>query len=125
MTTHCELCGNEFKARRATARFCSSSCRSKARRRTEPAGPDPDSALVDAVRRELDEAGCLDTVDGQIALQLARKMSTQTGKDLVGLVAELRNVLVRARSSAGGPDEVQRARHLREEKRRALGLDEP
>lgn len=85
-----------------------------------------------ATRQELEEANALDTVEGQIAMQLARKL---TNPDNVspGLAKELRATLVAVKGNPapGQPgadaepveveDEVTQARRAREEARQATG----
>jgi hypothetical protein len=145
-------CGREFEAKRSTAKFCSVTCRSRAARDRKAAAAaekvgqvsahaDPDGlaehALVTAVRRELVEARALQTVDGQIALQLARKVVDVAASGISPLARELRVVLDRAKAAGAKPpgdddaghheepsaeDEVARARRLREEARQAAGL---
>jgi hypothetical protein len=69
---------------------------------------------VAVVRRELEEAGALDTVDGQLALLLAASVASTTGTGLVQISAELRAAMARAVPPPPAPeDDVQRARRRR------------
>lgn len=141
MQVTCESCGEAFEAKRKTARFCGSTCRTRARRakaaepEIEPAGTaegkptaglKPEDPLVTAVRKELEAAKALDSVDGQIALHLAHQVKAATGSSASTLAKELRQVLDRiappAPPTPAGPapvkpedDEVTRARRRREE----------
>lgn len=136
-------CGVEFEARRSWARYCSTSCRKRASRaRAATAttgatgGPLPEvpaaaegSGLVAAVRAELDGAGRLESVSGQLALELAGKLSGTGAAGATALSRELRTVMASAlgrpdpvSEPEGAPyaetDEVQRARQARERKAR-------
>lgn len=89
---NCARCGKAFSAVRKDAKYCSSTCRSAKFR----GGPDPDNpptvpdvptvadipdGLVEAVERELTEAGVLHTAAGQAAVLLARLASSPTMVD--------------------------------------------
>ena len=123
MQALCSGCGVEFEARRTTARFCSSTCRSRARRRAAAPKPDPGSPLVAAVRREVAAAGRLHTVDGQLALLVAAQLSGEGVTGATALSRELRQLVARVCSSrtSGPGDELSRARRRREEKARRAG----
>lgn len=122
MLVACQVCGEGFEAQRSTARFCGSTCRSRARRsgagrdQAEPVevevcgspagtadgsptrGLKPEDPLVTAVRRELgDKVG---SVDGQIALHLAAQVKAATGSAASTLAKELRTVLDRVLRSS-------------------------
>lgn len=98
---NCSGCGEPFEARRSSAKWCSDRCR-KAKGRMQPAAtdappPEPiDTGLVDSVRTELEEAGVCNTFAGQLALQLARKMSAVDATGVAGLSKELRAVMTEA-----------------------------
>jgi hypothetical protein len=128
----CAGCGEDFEARRATAKWCSDRCRKATRRRSpEPASDtsppaEHDTGLVDSVRRELDRADRLDTYPGQLALQLARRLSNPEESGISGLSKELRTVMTAALEGTAPPpsededdNEVARARRAREEKGKA------
>lgn len=134
-------CSVRFTPKRDDARFHSATCRQRAGRARKAAeaaaapGPvDPDSGnaehgLVRAVRKELTEADALETVDGQIALQLARRLA-DPDQVSSGLAKELRATIAAAKGSevpvptgepapaAAEDDEVRRAREAREQKAR-------
>lgn len=102
-------CGKLFEAKRRGATFCSVKCRQAASRRdrearsegqiaaispiSPPESPEnrPDSPLVAALRRELDEAGVADTADGMVAIRLAEKLSQpgDTGSAMASLARQL------------------------------------
>lgn len=77
MTHKCQVCGDEFEGR-ANAKTCSKSCRdrkSRAPKMDPKIADEPNFALIDAVRDELDKHGALDSRPGRQALQLARMLS--------------------------------------------------
>jgi hypothetical protein len=139
-------CDVEFVPQRSTARYHSATCRQRAQRsrkaaehqQAEEAKTDTDAehGLVAAVRKELSAADALDTVLGQMALQLARRAANPQEPGLVNLTKEIRAVMtdaIGARKPGGGDgadgdrgepedDEVTRARRQREEARQAAGL---
>lgn len=106
ITTSCAGCGDSFEAKRSTARWCSDRCRKRQRRKTSgeesgtPRRPSPDepadSGLVDSVLRELEEADVAGSFAGQLALQLARKMTAVDATGVAGLSKELRQVMADA-----------------------------
>ena len=130
-------CSETFVPKRSTAKYHSPTCRQRASRANKAAAAekvvtvDPDTGdaehgLVRAVRNELTEAKALDTVDGQVAMQLARKL---TDPDHVspGLAKELRATIAAAKGASAEPksdstpaaeedDEVALARKAREAK---------
>ena len=130
-------CDNEFVPQRSTARYCSATCRQRAGRARKAAASekvvlaDPDTGdaehgLVRAVRTELEAADALSTVDGQIALQLARKLADPDHVSS-GLAKELRATIAAAKGATGPDeptppasveteDEVTKARKAREAK---------
>ena len=113
-------CGKLFEAKRRGALFCGQTCRKRSSSRdiaaresgeiapVSPISP-PDtadspseSALVASTRRELAEAGVEDTVNGQIALRLAQKLSQpgDTGSAMASLARQLSAAM--AEALAGG-----------------------
>lgn len=135
MRVTCGSCGDVFEARRKNAKYCSDRCRQHGRRHptdhdaTDPE-EQPESSLVAELRRDLEEAGRLDTFAGQLAIELARKVSAVEATGVSGLSKELR--VVRAEALAGAEpvesaaepeeDEVEKARRRREEARKKAGL---
>lgn len=138
-------CEVEFEPKRSTARFHSPTCRQRAGRARKAAeaeaaaekdaGGDAEHGLVKAVRKELVEAEALDTVAGQLALQVARRIADPECSGVSGLSKELRALLAEAKGATppdpapeGGAepveeeDEVTKARRQREEARQAAGL---
>lgn len=132
-------CSNEFAPQRSTARYCSATCRQRAGRARKAAASekvtttDPDTGeaehgLVRAVRQELERAKSLDTVAGQLALQLARRIAMPEEAGLSALSKELRSLLEEAKAGqqpnpadpAPTPepenDEVAKARKAKEAK---------
>ena len=147
----CGSCSTEFQARRSTAVYCSATCRQRAsrQRRAEleaeaQAAPSADTEtertedpterpLVRAARRELEKVGVVDTVDGQLALELARRLGSPDQTGLSTLSKEFRSVLAAALGGSTEPDgaaaepvaepddEVTRARIARAQAREAAG----
>jgi hypothetical protein len=130
-------CQVDFEPKRSTARFCSTTCRSRAARAKRAAAESVEAdaeagkaehALVRAVRKELADADALLTVAGQLALQVARRIADPDASGVSTLSKELRALLAEATASQpapGGPapdaaaeedDEVTRARKAREAK---------
>lgn len=129
-------CSVEFTPKRSTAKYHSPTCRQRARRASKaaeaekvvPVDPDTGNAehgLVRAVRKELEEASADDTVAGQLALQLARRIANPEETGITAMSKELRSLLAEAKGSTStiddGPaepqpdDEVEKARRRREE----------
>ena len=138
----CQGCGEAFEARRASAKWCSDRCR-KSKGRTEsteaptvvdPVDDEPAelAGLMAAVRRDLVAANALDSFNGQLALQLAKRLTDPDESGISALAKELRSVMalaVGAGALDGDPaarpeaeDEVEKARRKREEARLAAGL---
>ncbi len=116
MTRECDVCGGEYEAQRKTSRYCSTRCRTRASRRTETPetlhgtfnrGPGTNvrtdgsthevsdsGGLLEALRRELADAGRLDTALGQQAIALAVKLASpfDTGSAMAAVSRELRAV---------------------------------
>ncbi|KRB73070.1 hypothetical protein ASE01_20045 [Nocardioides sp. Root190] len=130
-------CGT-FEAKSPRARWKTPGCKKRAQREAagtagaDPtAGLKPEDPLVTAVRKDLAAANQLETVDGQIALHLAKQVKAATGTAAGSLAKELRQVLDRigatpAPTPAGDQpktaevedDEVTEARRRREAKAR-------
>lgn len=152
-------CRIRFEPKRSTAKYCSATCRQRARRGTKPpAKPKPEKAepksqapkrseseqtktsaadnheLVVALRAELEAAGAIDSFEGQLAVELARRL-VQPDSSASSLADKVRAARAAALEQAGAPatgggeepaaeedDEVTRARSRREEARKAAGL---
>lgn len=149
MEVKCATCGNNFVAKRSTAKFCSTPCRVRAHR-TKPAplpkvvqmatakkqsqgkgrGKSPpdedptDLATVEAaVLSELAKAGRTGTVMGQSALVLARRLdqpSIDTGSAVSSLVKQLSSTL--AAALAGAVVEADIVDEVRQRRDRKLGI---
>jgi hypothetical protein len=130
-------CSARFTPKRSTARYCSVTCRQRAGRArkaaAESVSADAENGLaehdlVKAVRLELEAAGKAQTFNGQLALQLARKLVNPEESGATALSKELRTVMaaaLEASVAAATPeeprpedDEVTRAREARERKAR-------
>lgn len=139
-------CSASFTPKQKSQRYCSATCRQRGareRKHADAAAAVDDKArtqtggaahkLVTVTEAELTKAGALDTVDGQLALQLARKLADPDVAGFDRLMEKLRGVLadVRGTSVAGGEgpaaepaepdDEVTKARRARAEAREAAG----
>ena len=154
-------CKVRFTPKRATAKYHAAACREAARRaRSKTAEPTPakkapakaaakkttsskkaqvESAsnkhdLVVALRKELEDAQALDTFEGQLALELAKRL-VQADSPASSLADKVRTARERALDQAGvkpptsgdgepadEEDEVTRARKQREKSRQEAGL---
>lgn len=132
-------CANEFEPKHPRAKFCSTTCRSRAARAkkagakaAEEAKADDTPAehpLVKAARRDLEKAGVIDTFDAQLALTLARRMANPKESGVSALANQLRAAMAAALGHAAGEggdeprtpdpapedDEVTKARRRRDE----------
>ncbi len=102
----CEACGRGLEGRRPQVRFCDPTCRKRGSRRSEtPVAAEPlySGGLVEALRRELESAGRLETALGQQAVALAVKLASpfDTGSAMAAVSRELRAVREAALGGAG------------------------
>jgi len=123
----CAQCTTEFEARRATAKFCSSTCRSRANRAPAAAanastkGKKPGSAASDfeaATRKELVRLNKLDSMLGQQALVVARRLANgaETGSAVATLSKEHSRLMGLLSGKAGAGDEIDEVARKRDEK---------
>ena len=121
MADTCDSCGGPLERRNVNHRFCCGVCRKRgARGHLQPgAGPRPvapavetDATLLEAIRRQLDEAGRLDTYLGQQAVLLATLLAGGAGTPsaLASLSRELRETMAAALRGAGAPASAVQAR---------------
>ena len=133
----CEHCGKGFKAQRRTAKYCSTTCRVKAKnvRRSEgdstapqvvqqraaAAADAPRATLVEAVESELDALGKSNTMLGAQALEMAKLIAGggETGAAVAALSRELRAIMVLVSRGVEQGDEVDELKAKRDEKRQA------
>lgn len=115
MKVSCKECGKLFDAQTRARVFCGTACRKRssdrdiaARKNAEMAPissiapPESvDSPLISTTRRELEEAGVTETVNGQIALRLAEKLSQpgDTGSAMASLARQLATAMSDALAS--------------------------
>lgn len=127
MQRNCEWCGDIYEAVKSNARWCSQRCGKRAQRAgfTRPVveldGP-PRRDVTMAAERELERAGLLDTVTGQLAVALATAMETTraSGSQVAALSKELRATMKVALSArAPAADAVDELRDRRDRKRTA------
>lgn len=119
MLVTCGGCGNEFEAKRKTAKYCDATCRSRGNR---GAGDIPEipSGLVDRTRAELVRLKKLETVDGEQALIIATRMTSsyETGTAISALSKDLSRLMSALGRGAGAADPVDEMRERRERKAR-------
>jgi hypothetical protein len=131
-------CSVRFSPERSTAKYHSATCRQRAGRARKAAereaaeaaksGTDAEHGLVKAVRIALEAAGKLSTVNGQLALELARR-AVNPESNLVSMSKELDARLTAAlgvkAAAVAEPepadDDVTKARKARDRKRAAAG----
>lgn len=120
----CSVCGDEFVAKRADAKFCGAKCRQKNFQNLlrgappAPAGQPPpsdqgvDRGLVASVEARLRAVGQLHTIDGQAALGVAEHLCRDTisGAERASLTKSLNEVMARVLHAADDDveDEVDR-----------------
>lgn len=129
-------CKVDFVPKRSTARYHSTTCRSRAARSRKAAednaaeeaktGTDSEHELVRTVRLELEKSNGTMTIAGQLALQVARRIANPDTTGISTLSKELRALVAEACGPAepkdstpapkAEPDEVEKARRRREEK---------
>ena len=107
----CHGCGGPFTAKSSRAKWCRPGCKKRKQRHPDPPADhdelEPETGLVASLRKELEDAGVLDTFGGQLALSLARKVSAVDATGVSGLSKELRNA--RAEALAGGTSAAEPA----------------
>ncbi len=128
MQATCQACGRPFEAKRQAAKFCGDTCRKRAQRAPAvPATPRPververasESGLVAVVRRDLLEAGVLDTIAGQQAMAIAERIASphETGAAVASLSKQLQAVVSEALGSVKSVDPLDQLRARRDAKR--------
>lgn len=128
-TRRCDRCGRSYEFKRASSKFCSSSCRTQASKPTAgvvalPAGPAPvETETVEATRAHLARLGRLEHPLGLMALRLAQRLdgaTADTGSSLAAVTKELRAVLTEAAAGVKVSDDpVDELRRQREKRRGA------
>lgn len=121
MTYNCKVCGIEFGAKRATAKYCSERCRKRAQRAPasvvglQSLGPVSDGDLTRATRAKLVAVGRADTELGAAALLVAARLDAvslrETGAGVAALMKEFRATLADAvRDAESSDDELDQIR---------------
>ena len=109
MQRKCASCGRSYVAARPNSKFCGDTCRKRAQRSpkrstTKPVEPilSIPTGLGSVTARELDAADRLDTVLGQAALVLARRIESpmETGSSIASMTKQLRETLADALKGA-------------------------
>lgn len=125
MTVTCP-CGTAFEAERRTAKYCSPTCRSRARRGTvkRPKDAAGESDFERLTRAELDELGKVDTLLGQQVLIVARRMARggETGAAVVSLSKEHSRLMAELRRDGGEGDDPVTAARKRARAKRGLSV---
>lgn len=136
MTRTCERCGKDFQARRSTAKYCGSTCRSQASVVRADGGTvvpltavaasavaDDEETLTDATRRALTTAGVARTVSGRAALALARRIDAgqDGGSAMASMVKQLEASVSAALASVSRADQLDEVNQRRDKKLRDAG----
>lgn len=117
-TRTCVQCTREFPVVRSTAKYCSPTCRSRARRAQGSGAAEAVAGLVDQTVGELLRLGKLDSVMGQHALILARRMESPF-ETLAAVAAggkELSRLMAVAAAKGAAEDPVDDVKRKRDEK---------
>lgn len=108
--THTCPCGEEFTAKSPRAKWHSPGCKKAHQRHPErllppePKVPDlPETPLVTELRKELTDAGRLETFAGQLAIALARQVTAVGATGVAGLSKELRAAKAEALAGLEAP----------------------
>ena len=109
MQRKCASCGRSYQAARPNSKFCGDTCRKRAQRspkqstiQTTKTAPVSADGLEAVAARELAAADRLDTVLGQAALVLARRIESpmETGSSIASMTKQLRETLADALKGA-------------------------
>lgn len=134
MLRACDVCGEQYEARRSTSRVCSSRCRVRKTRAkaasptvATPATSAPvdeaagDGPLLAATLVELDAAGRAASALGQTALLLARRLDAATREPGMGMAALARQyeatLAAAVKGAARQADPVDELRERRDRRR--------
>ncbi len=131
MQRACDVCGVQYSATRPSSRFCGPTCGKRAQRARAagmPLGAVPHddlgaapSQLVEAVTRELEAVGRLESVGGQMAVVLAERIASrrETGAATAALAKQLHLTMTWALGGVAKPaDPLDEIRDRRDAKRR-------
>ncbi len=132
MQRECDECGHCYTARRVSSRFCGNTCGKRAQR-ARAAGLPPRAASLDGheappselervVARELDAVGRLQSVAGQVALELAFRVASpyESGAAVASLAKQFREAMDRALAGVDrAADPLDEIRARRDRKRSA------
>jgi len=118
MQRKCATCGKTYQATRPNSKYCKPGCRVRAHRSPKKSPKPVDLSLpellaglgsaktgwplTDAAARELEAADRLDTVLGQAALVLARRIESpmETGASIASMTKQLRETMADALKGA-------------------------
>lgn len=129
MLRACDSCGATMAAKSPRARFCSDRCRKRFSR--SPTSKAPVTGIADVLverhplvvvtTQTLEDAGVLDTIAGQQAVSLARRIASphETGSAVASLSKELQAVVRVALARVSNDDPLDELRRRRDRKRNA------
>lgn len=134
MQRSCDVCGVPYEAKRASSRYCSTRCRTRASRgqvvplAQRPTPTPVPAAAAGAVERStaatLENVGRLDTPLGQACIVLARRLDSpgaDTGSAMAAVAGRLETMLASATKGAGAATAPQQLRDQLAERRRKHG----
>lgn len=125
MQRSCASCGRSYQAKRATSKYCGSTCRTRVSRAGSStatvAAQSPTGGLAAATKRELEDAECLDTMLGWASIELARRIesSDESGSSVASMVKVLRETMTDALKGTTVADPLDELRDRRDAKRSA------
>ena len=130
MERNCDVCGEPYQAQRATSKYCSTRCRTRASRGAEKvvplarkaSAPCGDAGSVErATVTALEQCDRLETPLGQACVVLARRLDSpkgDTGSALASVAKQLEALLASATRGAGVASSPQQLRDELTERRR-------
>ncbi|AHG24322.1 hypothetical protein PBI_MICHELLEMYBELL_1 [Mycobacterium phage MichelleMyBell] len=135
MRRECAVCGQPFEAQRPQAKYCGETCRKRAQRggiakqKQQQTAPAPAASaapsgggLIETVQAALEQADRLNTIAGQHALELARRIVYAPGMNtgVAALSKQLQAVLAEALAGTApvAADPVDELKARRDAKRR-------
>lgn len=118
----CAGCGEDFEAKRKTAKYCGPSCQKRGRRREESAaeGAELPPAFLAATVAQVEKLGKIETVEGLQVIVIAERMVSpySTGSEVASLSKEHSRLMEILGRGAAKADPVDEMRDRRERKAR-------
>lgn len=133
MERNCDVCGEPYQAQRATSKYCSTRCRTRASRgkgsgevvplttKPQPVEAEGPGAVERATVDALEQVSRLDTPLGRACVVLARRLDSpkgDTGSALASVAGKLESLLASATRGAGAASSPQQLRDELAERRR-------